>query len=373
MASALLAFLLVLVSLGLGLLAWRRASLSARASRRLGLSAALAGAGAGWGTHYLERAVLGVTGLDFEVRTAGVAGSLMAVFLLAAPLEEAAKVAVIWPLYRTRRIDGPRIAMAYACAAASGFAASEGALQIVQAGGSVLSFLRALLGTFAHLFVAVVWGYALLAGRERGRWFSLTWGLAVLLHALYDHIVWGRGPGYLAATLPMLAFMALIAWSLQREIRPIAQRGVARLEPPTLREVREALRPSEKSVMLGWVFVGAFVTLGLVLTLSAASVFVGRRMGIDFTLADEADVRSAGPLALLGTGVLVAFPVAGYLIARASAAPSVLEPALATLSALVVLVVALSLTAPIAVLFALALTPIAMGLACGGAWLGLER
>jgi hypothetical protein len=373
MASALLAFLVVLVSLGLGWLAWRRTSASARSSRRLGLYAVLAGALGGVLSQYIERAVLKFTGLDFDVRTAGVAGSLMAVFLLAAPLEEAAKVAVIWPLYRTRRIDGPRLAIAYACAAASGFAASEGAFLVVQAGGSGLSLLRALLGTIAHLFFAALWGYALLAGRVRGRWFSLVWGVAVLLHALYDHIVWGRGPGYLAATLPMLAFMLLFSWAVQREVAPDGTKEGARLEPPSLQEVREALRQPEKPVMLRWILVGALVTLGLVLTLSAASVFVGRHMGIDFTLADEADVRSAGPLALLGTGVVAAFPVAGYLIARASAAHSVLESALATLAALVVLVVVLSLTAPIAVLFALALTPIAIGLACGGAWLGLER
>lgn len=346
-----------------------------RSSRRLALYALVAGALMGVLSQYLERAVLSFTGLGFEVRVAGVAGSLMAVFLLAAPLEEAAKVLVIWPLYRTRRIDGPRLGVAYATVAASGFAASEGAWLVFHGGGSGLSLLRALLGVFAHLFFAAAWGYALLAGRVRGRWFALTWGAAVLLHALYDHIVWGRGPGYLAAALPMLVFMVLGAWAVQREMDPDPARlgAAARLEPPTLREVREALRPAERPVLLRWVGLGAFVTLGLVITLSAVSVFVGRRMGIDFTLADEADVRSAGPLALLGTGVALAFPLAGYLVARASAAHSVLESALATLVALVALVVLLSLTAPIAVLFALALTPIAIGLACGGAWLGLDR
>jgi len=184
--------------------------------------------------------------------------------------------------------------------------------------------------------------------------------------------VWGRGPGYLAATLPMLAFMLLGAWAVARELDPEPARRV-REEPPILREVRDALRPAERPVMLRWVAAGGFVTLGLVITLAGLSVFIGRRMGIDFKLADEADVRSAGPLALLGTGVLTAFPLAGYLIARASSAHTVLEPALSTLAALVALVVLLSLTAPIAVLFALALTPIALGLACGGAWLGLDR
>jgi hypothetical protein len=115
------------------------------------------------------------------------------------------------------------------------------------------------------------------------------------------------------------------------------------------------------------------VTLGLVLSLSVASVFIGRRLGIDFTLADEADVRSSGPLALMGIAVLLAFPIAGFLIARASSSRSMLEPALATLLSLVALIALLAATAPAAVLFALALVPIAIGLCCGGAWFALEH
>ena len=84
-------------------------------------------------------------------------------------------------------------------------------------------------------------------------------------------------------------------------------------------------------------------------------------------------MRSAVPLVLLGTSVLLAFPLSGFLMARASSALTVLEPALATLATMAVLVVISSLTAPVAVLFALAVAPVAVGLACGGAWIGLER
>jgi hypothetical protein len=297
----------------------------------------------------------------------------MAMFLLAAPLEEAAKVLVVWPLYRTRRIDGSRLGICYASAAAAGFAAVEAPLLLVQAGASGLTFARVLLGIPAHLFFAGAWGYALGTGRRSGRWFSLTWSLAMLLHALYDHIVWGRGPGYLAAALPLLGFMLMAAISALREVNSASSKQVSLLDPPTLSEVGRALRPAERPVMLHWVLGGAFVTFGLVVTLSVASVFVGRRMGIDFTLADEADVRSAGPLALLGTFVLLSFPISGYLIARASSSPTVLESALSTLLALVAIVALLAVSAPIAVLFALAVAPIAIGLACGGAWIGLER
>jgi hypothetical protein len=94
---------------------------------------------------------------------------------------------------------------------------------------------------------------------------------------------------------------------------------------------------------------------------------------VDFALADEADVRSSGPLVLLGSAVLSAFPISGYLVARASSGQGLLEPALAAATTLGLLVAMLWLAAPIGVLFALAVAPIALGLACGGAWIGLER
>jgi RsiW-degrading membrane proteinase PrsW (M82 family) len=370
--TPILAVLVAALSLAGGVLVFKKARAGGSISRRTSLYAALAGAVVALLCLLVERWVLSATGLAFDVKTAGVGGALMAVFLLAAPLEEAAKVLVVWPLYRTRRIRGVRSGLCYSVAAAAGFGAIEGAFQVYQTDGTALGAARAALGVIAQLGFAGAWGFALGAGRLRGRWFSLTWFSAMLLHALYDHIVWGRGPGYLAATLPMIGFMLLGAWAALREIEPHSVRHT-RLEPPSLRQVRRALKPAERPVMLRWVVAGAFVTLGLVLSLSVASVFIGRRLGIDFTLADEADVRSSGPLALMGTAVLLAFPIAGFLVARASSSRSMLEPALATLLSLVALIALLAATAPAAVLFALALVPIAIGLCCGGAWFALEH
>jgi hypothetical protein len=74
---------------------------------------------------------------------------------------------------------------------------------------------------------------------------------------------------------------------------------------------------------------------------------------------------------LLGAGVLVAFPAAGFLVARASGTASVLEPALAAALAIAGTLVMLGLAAPVAVVFALAFAPIGFGLACAGAWVGI--
>lgn len=356
-----------------GYLVWRRMTRLAHVSRRLTLYAGSAGALAGAAAVFVERLVLDATGLDFDVSVSGTTGALMATFLLAAPLEEAGKVLVVWPLYRTRRVDGSRLGVCYAAITAAGFAAVEAAWALATRDFAWIDLLRTTASTASHLFCAGAWGYALGAGRVQGRWFGPTWLGAVLLHGLFDHIVWGRGPGYLAAAVPLLAFMALGASAVFREIAPEPNGAGARVEPPTLMQVQQALRAGEKPVMLRWVFGGAFVTLGLVITLVACSIFVGHRFGFDFTLADEADVRSATPLLLLGTAVLLAFPIAGFLVARASASPTLLEPTLATLLALAAMVTVLALTAPVAVLFALAVAPVAVGLSCGGAWIGLER
>jgi len=374
---ALAALLLVLCPLGLALLVWRRVSVLGRVSRRLTIATAFGGALAALFAAYFERVVLSFTGLSLDVATSGVGGALLATFLLAAPLEEALKVSVVWPLYRTRRIDAPRLGVCYASAAGAGFSAVKGLIAALLGAAGGVTVLRALVSVPAQLFFAGLWGYALGSRRpsRRGHWFSLAWLAATLLHGLYDHIVWGRGPGLLVAVIPLCVFMGVGAWIALRDVAPDAEPHHHSIvpSPPSLRTLREALRPVDHRLMLRWILVGAFTTLGLMIALLGLAVLLGHRMGIDFSLADESDVRSSGPLILLGAAVLLAFPIAGYLVARASAAHSVLEPALAAGLALAALVGMLSITAPIGVLFALAVAPLAFGLACGGAWIGLER
>jgi len=374
---ALAAPLLVLFPLGLGFLVWRRVSVLGHVSRRLTIAMALGGAVAALFAAYFERIVLAYTGLSLEVATSGAGGALLATFLLAAPLEEAVKVSVVWPLYRSRRIIDPRLGVGYASAAGAGFSAVEGLLVVLLGAPSGVTVLRALLSVPAQLFFAGLWGYALGARgpNRRGHWFSWAWLIATLLHGLYDHIVWGRGPGLLVAVIPLFVFMGVGAWIALRDVAPdaLSYQRTSVPDPPSLRSLREALRPVDHRLMVRWILIGAFATLGLVIALLGLAVLLGHRLGVDFSLADESDVRSSAPLILLGVAVLSAFPIAGYLVAKASAAHSVLEPALAAGLALAGLVAMLFVTAPIGVLFALAVAPLACGLACGGAWIGLER
>jgi hypothetical protein len=67
---------------------------------------------------------------------------------------------------------------------------------------------------------------------------------------------------------------------------------------------------------------------------------------------------------------LSAFPLSGYLVARASSAKTLLEPALAAGLALALTLVILGIAAPVAIIFAIACAPIAWALACAGAWIG---
>ena len=369
--------LLLLFPLGLAFLVWRRVNVLGRVSRRLTIAMAVGGGLAALFAAYFERVVLAFAGLSLDVATSGAGGALLATFLLAAPLEEALKVSVVWPLYRTRRIEGPRLGLCYASAAGAGFSAVKGVLVLVLGAPGGVTLLRALLSVPAHLFFAGLWGYALgLRGpNRREHWFSLAWLAATLLHGLYAHIVWARGPGFLVTVIPLFLFMGVGAWVALRDLGPDSRmpQHSAFADPPSLQALREALRPVDHRLGVRWIVVGAFATLGLMIALLGLAVLLGHRMGVDFSLADESDVRSTGPLVLLGAAVLLAFPIAGYLVAKASAAHSVLEPALAAGLALAALVAMLFVTAPVGVLFALAVAPLAFGLACGGAWIGLER
>jgi Flp pilus assembly protein TadB len=78
-------------------------------------------------------------------------------------------------------------------------------------------------------------------------------------------------------------------------------------------------------------------------------------------------------LAVLGGAGLLAFLLAGYLIARAASRPNLLEPALAAALSLVTILALAGVTTPVAFAIALAATPAALVLACAGAWVGMDR
>jgi hypothetical protein len=374
----------LVAALPLGLLFWlgrwsrRAGGISPRTTWLLAAAGALLGALAA----KLEQWALGISGLSLDASEVGVGASMVAMFLFASPLGQALKVAAVWPLYRYRAITRPALGLTYAAAAGAGFGAAHAVASLIALKLDTLLLVRLALGAPAHLFFAGVWGYALGSERARGRWFGLSWGTAVLVQGLYEHIVFGRGPGLLVAAVPLLLAMALVSWVTLRDIAPapdsLLPSSRASLiptlpDPPSLGAVRRALSRVDRPLMVHWVAIGVLVTFGVMLVALAVAVCVGHEVGVDFATADEGDVRSTGPLLLLGVAFLSAFPIAGYLVARASSASSVLEPALSAGFAILGVVALVSMASPVSVVFALAVAPVALVLACSGAWFGLVR
>jgi len=370
----------LLAALPLGAAFWLVSRVRRERPLPFGAPAALGafGAAAAVVTLLIERAVMRFGDLSIESSRSTALPALVTMFVLVVPLEEAAKVVVVWPALWKRLIDGPGMGVTLAACVAAGFAAVEVAAYVSTGDGVALRSVRALVAFPAHLFCTGIWGYALGNRAQKRTRVLPAWLVAVTVRALYDHIVFGRGPGMLAVAFPMLIAMGLVGAGALRGVVPAVKDDWRRLpghlpEPPSLRAMRRVLQRTDRPLKLRWIVFGAFVNVGAVLLCIALAVFLAHRAGIDLGTADEADMRSNGPLVFLGTALLAAFPLSGFLVARASGTHSVLEPAFASGLAIAAAVFALSVTAPSAVIVSLAVAPFAFGLACGGAWLGVEE
>ncbi|MDP9035046.1 MAG: PrsW family intramembrane metalloprotease [Myxococcota bacterium] len=331
-----------------------------------------------------ERAAA-LTGLDLRVSAAGESGALLFLFLVVAPAQEAGKVAAAWPAFMSKHFDQPYDGVVYSAAAALGFAAVENGFVVHAHPHGGVWIARALLALPAHVFFACLWGYALGRARQAKTEvpiFPAAFVASIVAHGLYAHLVYGRGPGALLAVTPLLAVMGMAVWFLQRDLRARGERLslparsastlsclVVALPPPSLSAVRSALTRGDEPVKVGWVALGALVTIGGMIAGLAAGVVAARALHIDLSVVDEHDVSAAAPVLLLGVGLLASFPTTGWLIARAADVRTLLEPALAAVLALVVTLVGLGFAAPFTVVFALALSPIAWVLSCLGAWI----
>lgn len=306
-------------------------------------------------------------------------------FLLAAPLAQGLKVFAVWPAVRMRKVEAPIDGIVYAAASALGFVSAQNAAFLFAHNPASIDAVRALLAVPAHLFFAAAWGYAL--GREGGKIiagtrFNLAWLGAAVFNGVYDHIVFAQRPAALVAAVPILMTIGVLALLGARDLLKRGELAKGRrrrilppLAPPSLRSMRDALRRAERPVVLSWILLGALVTVGVMITALVIAVAVGHRLGLDFAAVDRSDSGSAAtaPLVLIGGAALLSFPIAGWLVARASRAQSVIEVSISAILAILGTLVLLGLAAPVAVVFAIAFAPIAFGLACVGAWLGLGK
>lgn len=344
------------------------------------LALAVAGALLGSGAFFVERVALRVLGVSLDPDSSATRAAVLVMLLFVAPLEEALKLVPVWVLYARHRITTIADGVSAALACAAGFAASAAAFYVWN-DATALGAVRALLASFAHLFFSGVWGYALgTSGRAHAQWFTLAWLAATALHGLFAYVVFGRGPAMLAVIVPLLVAMATTSWSAFRELSermPPSSRRLAMLgtlpQPPSFDDVRQALKRPDRPLFLHWIAIGGLVTLGMMMALFAIAVYAGHRLGIDFGTTDEGDWKSGVPIVLLGSALLLAFPLSSFLISRSASATSVLEPALSAALAIALLLLVLSMTAPAAIVTVLIVAPAAFLLACAGAWFGLHR
>lgn len=361
----------------LGVTGWVFRLLRNRTELSLKLLATVLTAGAvlGIGCHFFERAIWRWTGLGLEVGPYSATLALVAMMAIAVPLEEASKLVLVFPLYARGRLQERADGVVAALVVAAGFAVAEGAALLLTAPASPVQMVRVLLGSLAHLFFAGTWGFVL-SDVSGGYWLRRMWVISVVFHGLFDHIVFGRGVGTMVLVGPLLLTMALLSWLGLKDARREHDLGPATYrvgEGASLNLIRGVVRPRDEPLMLRWIVIGALVTTGVALFAVGLSIYAGHQIGVDFAAADESDVSANAPLLLLGSALMLAFPFAGYLIALASATNSVLEPALGAALAIVVVMILLSLASPVAIVFSLAVAPVAFGLACVGAWFGMGR
>jgi hypothetical protein len=340
-----------------------------------------------WPAVEVENFVARATGVADQLGTLGSSTSLLFLLLFAAPLEEALKVLGAWPAFRSGQFDEAFSGVLYATASASGFASLEAAIVLGTARPDASMIARTFIVLSAQPLVASFWGYGL--GKVRRTKtptakFVALWMMSTLLHGLIEHLTASRATAALVAAVPLILGLALVAWWVAEDLLsrfgrsssvPTSSKLRPSIHPPSLRALREALHRSHRPVLFHWIPLGALTTTGVMLTTVTAAVWAGKRLGLDFSLIDRADTSSsaAAPLLLLTFAVLLAFPIAGYLVAKASNSDGVLEPALSAAMAIVAVLVILGVATPVALVLALAFAPIAFALACAGAWIGVSR
>jgi hypothetical protein len=330
----------------------------------------------------------------------GAWGALLASMGLLAPIEQTALVLVVWPVHRSSHLLRMSAAVSAGILVAIGFSMFDGGWMLLT-GNHWSMLVRALVRGLHTAGACIIWAAAASYDQnERKHWFALAWLVAVLVQGFGNHVALGRGPGFAVLSLPLLLVLLTAAVSVLRNgsarstatepedyddvveeprvggVLSMAKR-LSRIsilpERPTIHQIRVAWQHQHRPALLHWIAAGALICLGALFVAIATSVVVSRWLAVDLSRIDDNEFSATGPLLFLGTFVLAAFPIGGYLVAAASAADSVFEPGMAALVAIMIVIALLSVAAPVSVIFALAVAPLAFGLACVGAWFGLRR
>jgi len=331
--------------------------------------------------------------IDPVAGTGGQVTLLVYAFLIVAPLEMALVTLAVLPFWRLRRLRmraglaralETREGVSFALSAAVGFASVRNVVYLWIHASGWLSLARVGLWIATFVLLCAIWGYILGRYARRGmrsKRFSSAWVVATIFSAVCDQLIFRRGASAVVAVLPLLLCLVIVAFIVWRDTlgKEHASSGgrlssfFSAAPAPSLGAIREAFRRQDRPLTLRWISFGALVTTGMVTTGIVLAVYLGHEIGIDFSVVDRLDAgaEALAPLAILGGGALAAFPGSGYLLARASGTRSVLEPAMSSALAMVLVMVFMGMLAPTSVVFAIAFAPIAFALSCIGAWVGL--
>jgi hypothetical protein len=330
--------------------------------------------------------------IDPVAGTGGQITLLLYGFFVVAPLEMATVTLAVFPFWRLRRLRmraglsrqlETKEGVTFAVSAALGFATARNLAFLWTHGSGWLSPVRTTLGIATFGLLCALWGYVLGRNARRGmggRRFSSAVLGATVFSGVCDQLVFHHGSLALLAVAPLLASMLAVAFSLWRGETGAASSGGAlssiftSAPVPSIQAIREAFRQQDRPLTLRWISFGALVTAGMITSGIVVAVLLGHELGIDFSAVDRRDAGADAmpPLVLLGLGALAAFPFSGYLLARASGTRSVLEPAMSSAVAMLLMMVFMGLVAPVSVVFVIAFAPIAFALSCAGAWVGLS-
>jgi protease PrsW len=167
---------------------------------------------------FLVESATGAMLRDESLLRAGVSS-----FLFIAPTEELFKLVAVWvSIYRSQDFREPLDGIVYAATAALGFVSVENIIFVSQLGPeSILP--RALYATPAHVLFSSMWGYSMGLARfqRRGELLTILKGflLAVGLHGTYNFIVAVHPKAAMISVLPLMVFMAWVAYRKIRSFR----------------------------------------------------------------------------------------------------------------------------------------------------------
>lgn len=360
---------LLTIALALG---WLR-SRGPRLPRSALLRVSFAGLGLGLLVLFFERWGLGLV--------ASAAGDTVPLYLtlgLWGPLGEGTKLAALWPAFSRRELRGPLEAVTAAALVSSLFAMSRVVQQFLVQQVPTWTFLGAqVLSIPTQILISSPWAFVL--GRSYLRsnprsGFLPAWLASVVLHGVATYLLALSRPSGLLGVGVLLLGMLLLAFLARDSLKPGASRLILRRSPraaPVV-DLRELLARKDAPVSLRWVFLGVLVNQGALLLSLVGAVLVGNYLGVGFPAVDATINPSLGPVLFLVIAALLAFPFSGFLIARASGVTTLLEPALASVLALVGLAVVMGVAAPLVLAIVIACAPVALALSCAGAWLGIR-